>query len=103
MISQKDLEKEIRELENAPESYRTYEKLAVLRAIYNDYYAEPEMFMPMTADSGRVARISETEFSKAVEGVNTQKAWELMDELMTTLQVINPRLYNSVMRKINEF
>ncbi len=102
MISQKDLEKEIRELENAPESYRTYEKLAVLRAVYNDYYAEPEMFMPMKADSDVVAHIGETEFAKNIEGMNTQKAWELMDELMTTLKVLNPRLYNSVMRKINE-
>ena len=101
MISQKDLEKEIRELENAPESYRTYEKLAVMRAVYNDYYAEPEMFMPLSADSAKVPHISETEFSKAVEGMDSRNLWELIDELMSTLQVLNPRLYNSVMRKIN--
>ncbi len=102
MISQNELEKEIRELENAPESYRTYEKLAVLRAVYNDYYAEPEMFMPMSVDSAKIPRISDSNFAKAIEGMDSRNFWELIDELMSTLQILNPRLYNSVMRKINE-
>lgn len=102
MISQNELEKEIRELENAPVSYRTYEKLAVLRAVYNDYYAEPEMFMPLSADTAKIPHISETEFAKAAEGMDVHDFWELIDELMSTLQVLNPRLYNSVMRKIRE-
>lgn len=45
---------------------------------------------------------SETEFAEAVDGRNAEDMWRLMDELMTTLQVINPRLYNSVMRKLND-
>ena len=29
------------------------------------------------------------------------EVWKIMDELMDTLQVIQPRLYNSVIRKID--
>lgn len=43
---------------------------------------------------------SETEFAQKIEGMYTDDVLKLMDELMTTLQVVNPRLYKSVMRRI---
>lgn len=43
---------------------------------------------------------SESEFAKRVEGMYADDILKLMDELMTTLQVVNPRLYDSVMRRI---
>lgn len=45
---------------------------------------------------------SNTEFSQAIAGRNPLEIWGIMDELMTTLQVVNPRLYAGVMRKIAE-
>lgn len=45
---------------------------------------------------------SETEFSKAVQGMGYNDLMAIMDELMTTLQVLHPRLYNGVMAKIAE-
>lgn len=43
---------------------------------------------------------SESEFAQRVEGMYADDLLKLMDELMTTLQVVNPRLYKSVMRRI---
>lgn len=62
------------------------------RAVYS--YAPP----PDTVDFA----FSDTDFASAVNGKSAEDMWSLMDELMSTLQIINPRLYNGVMRKINK-
>ena len=43
---------------------------------------------------------SDSEFSQKIYGKNTDEILSIIDELMTTLQVINPRLYAGVMRKL---
>ena len=45
---------------------------------------------------------SGTEFSQEVQGKDINEVLEIIDELMTTLQVLHPRLYNGVMIKIAE-
>ena len=42
-----------------------------------------------------------SEFLQAISGRKSAEMWTVMGELMDTLQAINPRLYNSVLRKIN--
>jgi hypothetical protein len=42
----------------------------------------------------------ESEFAMAIQGKPVEDVWSVMDELMSTLQVIEPRLYASVMRKL---
>lgn len=64
------------------------------REIYSYAPPQAEMLVDMS--------FSDTEFAEAVDGKKAEDVWRLMDELMTTLQVINPRLYNSVMRKLND-
>jgi hypothetical protein len=56
-------------------------------------------------DSGpdnTVNRIGDTEFLRTIEGAKVDNVLLLMDELMDTLKVISPRLYNGVMRKLKE-
>lgn len=43
---------------------------------------------------------SDSDFSRAIHGMETNEVLAIMDELMNTLQVVNPRLYNGVMRKL---
>jgi len=45
---------------------------------------------------------SDTEFSRLINGKYAASIWKLMDELMTTLQAIQPRLYEGVLRKLRE-
>ena len=42
-----------------------------------------------------------SEFFQAISGRKSADMWAVMGKLMGTLQAINPRLYNSVLRKIN--
>ena len=44
---------------------------------------------------------SNSEFARAVDGMEQDKFFPVIDELMSTLKVIQPRLYNAVMDKFS--
>lgn len=43
---------------------------------------------------------SESEFARAIEGRDADEILPVIDELMETLQIIQPRLYSAVMMKL---
>ena len=43
---------------------------------------------------------SDTEFFQLANGMEYEKVWKIIAELMETLQVINPRLYAGVIKKL---
>lgn len=43
---------------------------------------------------------SDTEFGKLIADMDTYHVLSVMDELMTTLSIVNPRLYEGVLRKL---
>ena len=43
---------------------------------------------------------SHTEFFQLANGMEYDKVWKIIAELMETLQVINPRLYAGVIKKL---
>jgi len=49
-----------------------------------------------------VGYVSKTEFAQAIEGRKIDDIMPILDELMTTVQVVQPRLYDAVMRKIRD-
>lgn len=53
-----------------------------------------------SAPEPKAAYDSGTEFSDKIQGMNMDDVLAVMDELMTTLSVVNPRLYAGVMRKL---
>ena len=53
---------------------------------------EPEKVKPMLE--------SDTEFARVAENISTEHLFAVMDELMTTIQVLQPRLYDGVIRKL---
>lgn len=61
---------------------------------------EPIPVYSYSAPPDTVMYQSDSKFSNAIHGMDSQDAWSVVDELMDTLSVVNPRLYNGVMRKI---
>lgn len=43
-----------------------------------------------------------SDFIRALNGKEENKVWEIMDDLMESLKVVNPRAYNSIMAKLEE-
>lgn len=71
------------------------EKKAVEIPSYS-YAAEP------TKAAEDIGYQSETEFGKIVRGKDVDSVMEIMDELMSTLQVMIPRLYEGVLIKLQK-
>ena len=42
----------------------------------------------------------ESEFAQNINGRDQSEVWPVMDELMSTIKIMNERLYNGVMRKL---
>lgn len=54
------------------------------------------------ADPDIVNYDGDSEFAKSIIGKSQSELWSIMDDLMNTLSVINPKLYRSVMIKVTE-
>lgn len=99
MLSKREIEQAIGELETAASTYQNCEKLASLYTVYDHMYGKTKTeFMTET----EVGDYGVSDFLQAVKGMKAESAWLIMDELMAAVQITNPRLYDSVLRKMAE-
>lgn len=98
MIDEREVALWIKRLETEESSWTNYEKLAALYTIQNQN-REPVRESRMV-EAYSAAPAPDSEFLRAVSNVDPARAWEVMDELMDSLKVVNARVYNSVMRKL---
>ena len=110
MITEKDLQEAIAECEGQRNpNVNTCMMLAAFYIIREHMYGgAKELYSyapPITnKETTSVATYSSnTEFGKMIANINDYDLMSVMDELMTTISVINPRLYSSVIRKLDEF
>ena len=109
MITQQDLKQAISECqgERNPNA-NTCIKLAAFLTIQRELFGEEKQAEQFPAYSFAPAPIrniieldSESEFARAVDGRDQEDVLPVIDELMETLQIIQPRLYNAVMMKLS--
>lgn len=111
MITEKDLQEAIAECEGQRNpTANTCIKLAAFYTIrqhmfpnemtqqVNYSFAAPEVH---TA-TDTVNYEGKSDFIKAVQNLPQEEAWSIVDELMSTLEILNPKLYKSIMRKVAE-
>jgi hypothetical protein len=115
VITEKDLQEAIAECKGKrnPDS-STCIKLAAFLIIQEHLYGKPSESdtapaLPAysyAAPPEQVETIidyqSGTEFSEAIDGLHADEVWPIMDELMSVIQATNIRLYNGMMRKIDQ-
>ena len=109
MITEQDLEQAIAECqgERNPNA-NTCIKLAAFYTIRNEMFGKSEppepgysfAAAPVPVDT-HITYTSDTEFSRAINGREADEIWPIIDELMGTIQILMPRLYDGVMRKLN--
>lgn len=107
MLDRKEIDFEISKWEYLESSYENYSKLASLYIIrdHMDHTAPAsssydESYSYTPANSSLVEANGDSEFVAAISGKAQTDVWTIMDDLMDTLQVANPRVYNGVMRKL---
>lgn len=109
MITERDLQEAIAECEGQRNpNASTCIKLAAFYTIREHLF--PQRDHPMEEyysyaeppDAERIGYISDSEFSQAIQDRYPDEILPIMDELMTTLQIVNPALYAGVMRRVAE-
>lgn len=108
MLDPKEIAIEISRLEYGESSYPAYAKLATLYTIRNQMEKEEKHEAPMQysltsspeTEPTAIPTYGDSEFLAAVSGKDQAQVWEVIDDLMDTLRVTNPRAYRGVMRRI---
>ena len=100
MITKNDLEAAISECQNRknPDA-RTCIMLAAFLTIKRELFEEENGYSFAPARN-TIQLNSNTEFAEAINGRETKDVMPLMDELMTTVEIIQPRLYRAVMERL---
>jgi hypothetical protein len=103
MFSKRELLEAIDELEASPATYQNAEKLATFYSLYDHLYVEKEpMSRIESVREVKIDRYGDSEFLEAITDKNPEDIWMVMDELMSTLQALNPRLYQATMDRIKQ-
>ena len=101
MLTKRELEKAIEECEDAPKSFDNIHKLATLYNVYDRMYSEQEKYPMMEKiEEVVIGNYGNSNFLTTIDGMYADDVWLLMDELMETLMIVNPRLYDGVMRRL---
>ena len=106
MFDMREIEGAIAELENGDLTYSRCGKLADLYTICREHTAserqQAEAAVQTASEMPARVRISgSSDFMRAVAKVDFGAALDVMDELMSTLEIVNPKAYKSVMRKLD--
>lgn len=88
MIDINEINGEIQKLENLPLSYQTLERLSWLYTV-RDHISHPV-----------IECFGDSECMKACAGKPIDQIMPVVDELMDTLLIIQPRLYDAVMSRL---
>lgn len=110
MITEQDLVEAIAECQgqrnpNANTCIRLAAYYTILNNIRDEKKQEKQEEKPMPLQysfsaGNTISYEGESEFAQAINGRDVEEIIPLMDELMQTLQVVNPPLYKSVMRRV---
>ena len=104
MITEKELMEAIKECESEPITPAKVSKLA-------DFYIIHEHLFGMPMENGysyasNVEKVLQTnggtEFLQAVDGKNSEKVMAIIDELLEAVKLLQPRMYDSVLRRLYE-
>ena len=97
MVNLDEINGEIAKLESQPSTYVTIERLAWLYVVRDHLTVSP---VSVPAVSGLDIPHGDSEFMCNCSGKTINQVMEIMDELMSTLNIIQPRLYEAVMDRL---
>lgn len=115
MLNLQEIDEAIAELEAGKTSFSACAKLADLYAVkehimqetrqneestaYSRGYSQANM--PIARIENALGEYGDSEFMLAIVGKAPSSAWKIIDELMDTLKIIQPRIYDTVMRRMD--
>lgn len=108
MITKQDLDEAIAECQgqrnpNANTCIKLASFFIIRRELFEEEKEDEQFSQPMFSYSSgeHVGKYGDSEFLEAVDGKPIENVMLIMNELMDSMQVLQPRIYNSVMRKVS--
>lgn len=91
---------------NANTCYKLAAYFILLRELFGEE-KPPETSVMSSYDpppqiENRVTIDSDSEFAKKIQGMESGKAWKVIDEFVTAVWTVNPSLYNHLIRRLSE-
>lgn len=103
MLTKAELVDAREELLNGKSTIQNCEKLAAVCTVLDHCYGENNSDFVMKYSGDNVKHYGESQFLRKIEGMNPDDLFPLLDELVTTVQIVNPRLYAGFMRKLTTY
>ncbi len=101
MFTKNELLDAIDDLEIAPATYQNCEKLATFYSLYDHLYGSKRAVQETIRET-IIGNHGASDFLGAIAGKDAQKAFAILDELMETVRLLQPRLYEATMAEIND-
>lgn len=101
MISIEQITGEIAALEEQVPTYVVMQKLANLYTV-RDHMGIVQETPPVISEPNKIPELGMSDFLQTIVGKDLKFVIAQIDEAMSTIQVLNPRLYDGIMRKLNE-
>ena len=98
MINLEEIEKEIQALEQQNTTYAVVERLSWLITVKNYLTAKNQNVLPVSTVSAK----GKSELMQIIHGMPDSDAWAVMDELVEVVKIVNPKLYNSFIQKLDK-
>lgn len=103
MITERDLQEAIAECQGVRNpTANTAIKLAAFLTIQRELYGTEPTYSYEPPPAETPTYTSGTRFGELVQNMPATRVYEVFDDLMTTLAAINPRLYNGVVRELED-
>lgn len=103
MISKGELLSAIDELEDSAPTFQNCQKMATFYTLLNAMYRSSEDQPRIeTQREEIIGNHGDSEFLSLIEGMDSRDAWFLIDELMETIKILQPKLYDSVIRRLRD-
>ncbi len=100
MITRKELDEAIKEIEETMKNHTDCQKLATFYVLKEHLYGRQKQYIETVTETV-VEYEGATEFSDIVNGKNAIEVWKVMEELMDAVKWLQPRIYNQVIERIN--
>jgi hypothetical protein len=102
MLNRRELLNAIAECESSNESFQNCQKLATLYIIYDHLYSEPNSPEVERVQMNVIETDRNSEFMQLINGKQIEPVLDLVDELMETIKILQPRLYDSALRRLKD-
>lgn len=102
MPTKEELLEAIKEIESRPSSYENCQRLVVFYNLYDRYYANKRINRENIDNMQSFDYKKDSRFLKLAKSTSNDNLYAVMDELMDCLKLVNKKLYESVLSKLEE-